>query len=96
MQVVCTDGTVFHCESYEVIDGGVKLFGKNVHDDGDPGDRYEPETDDVQVGYVPDDKLAYVLPDEAVPRHTPPVRNGPTAGAPPDAARTRPPGNPPR
>lgn len=96
MQVICTDGTIFHCESYEVIDGGVKLFSKDVDDDNDPEHRYKPDTEDIQVGYVPDDKLAYILPDDTTSRHTPPAQRQPMGTAPPVEGQPSPPRNPPR
>lgn len=58
MQVICTDGTVFTCESYELTEYGVVLYDQPQ----DPeAERYDSEP--AQAGYVPHDRLWYVLPD---------------------------------
>lgn len=70
MQVICTDGTRFACEGYELTKYGVKLLDEDR--DGDD-ERYD--TDPSAVGYVPHDRLWYIVPDGVRP-------NGP-ATAPP-------------
>ncbi|WP_136717024.1 hypothetical protein [Halorientalis salina] len=62
MQVICTDGTVFTCRSYELTEYGVKLYGEGSDDDDD---RYSDEPE--QIGFVPHDRLGYVLPDGVRP-----------------------------
>lgn len=60
MQVICTDGTVFACQSYELTEYGVICYEGRAE-----GERYEGDPE--QVGYVPHDRLWYVLPDGVVP-----------------------------
>ena len=60
MLVVCTDGTTFPCESYEVIDAGVMLFGEE-HEEESEENRYA--SDKEQIGYVPHTALLYIVPD---------------------------------
>lgn len=62
MQVICTDGTTFACESYELTEYGVVCYSEEQPDDGD---RYDRSPD--QIGYVPHDCLWYVLPDGVAP-----------------------------
>ncbi|WP_226011190.1 hypothetical protein [Halomicrobium salinisoli] len=64
MQVICTDGTIFSCEGYELTEYGVVIYDQE-HDSDEERDRYggDPE----QVGYVPHDRLWYVLPDGVTP-----------------------------
>ena len=58
MQVFCTDGTVFRCGSYEVTQHGVQLYGSP------PDETEERYSDDPEMmGYVPHDRLWYILPD---------------------------------
>ncbi|MFD1586604.1 hypothetical protein ACFR9U_06390 [Halorientalis brevis] len=61
MQVFCTDGTVFACRSYDLTEYGVKLYGQ--HPDADERYRDDPE----QIGFVPHDRLGYILPDGVRP-----------------------------
>ena len=62
MQVICTDGTMFTCKSYELTEYGIVLYDQRR----DPeGERYE--SDPQQSGYVPHDRLWYVLPDGITP-----------------------------
>lgn len=62
MQVICTDGTAFTCESYELTEYGAVLYDKPL----DPeSERYE--SDRSQSGYVPHDRLWYILPDGVTP-----------------------------
>ncbi|MFB6178647.1 MAG: hypothetical protein ABEI77_02850 [Halorientalis sp.] len=61
MQVFCTDGTVFACRSYDLTEYGVKLYGKVAH----AGDRYGE--DPQQIGFVPHDRLGYILPNGVQP-----------------------------
>ncbi len=64
MQVICTDGTVFPCEGYELTEYGVMIYDQE-HDPDEERDRYggDPE----QVAYVPHDRLWYILPDGVTP-----------------------------
>lgn len=62
MQVICTDGTTFACESYELTEFGVVCYSEEQPDDAD---RYDRSPD--QIGYVPHDRLWYVLPDGVAP-----------------------------
>ncbi|PSP86318.1 hypothetical protein BRC83_01255 [Halobacteriales archaeon QS_1_68_17] len=59
MQVICTDGTVFECRAYEVIDAGVMLFGEEADDQPD---RYAGGRE--QIGYVPHHQLHYIIPED--------------------------------
>ncbi|WP_225335589.1 hypothetical protein [Halomicrobium urmianum] len=64
MQVICTDGTAFSCEGYELTEYGVMIYDQK-HDPDEERDRYggDPE----QVAYVPHDRLWYILPDGVTP-----------------------------
>lgn len=62
MRVICTDGTVFPCESYDLNDHGVVLYGQ---EEGDEDERYDEERE--QIGFVPHWRLSYVLPDDVTP-----------------------------
>lgn len=64
MQVVCTDGTVFACEGYELTEYGVMIYDQE-HDSDEERERYAGDPD--QVGYVPHDRLWYILPDGVTP-----------------------------
>lgn len=71
MQVICTDGTMFSCEGYELTEYGVMCYAQPR----DPeGERYD--SDPEQVAYVPHDRLWYVLPNGVSPN----VAIGGTAG----------------
>lgn len=62
MQVICTDGTAFSCEGYELTEYGLVLYDQPK----DPEtERYD--SDPAQAGYVPHDRLWYVLPDGVEP-----------------------------
>lgn len=65
MQVICTDGTTFSCEGYQLTEYGVKLLDEDR--DGDD-DRYD--TDPSAVGYVPHDRLWYIVPDGIQPNRS--------------------------
>lgn len=65
MQVICTDGTMFTCEGYELTEYGAALFGER-HDP--EGERYD--SDPAQIGYVPHERLWYILPDGVEPNIT--------------------------
>jgi hypothetical protein len=71
MNVICTDGTRFYCDRYELTEKGVKLYSGDIDDE--PG-RYESDTDDHQVGFVPDARLRYILPDGVAPAGVPAVQ----------------------
>jgi hypothetical protein len=70
MQVFCTDGTVFTCRSYELTEYGVKLYGQGSDADDD---RYGDDPE--QIGFVPHDRLGYVLPDGVRPASQPVVQS---------------------
>lgn len=77
MQVFCTDGTVFTCRSYDLTEYGVKLYGQ--HPDSDD-ERYRD--DPKQIGFVPHDKLGYILPDGVRPVSQSAVQTQPAMGSP--------------
>ena len=77
MQVFCTDGTVFACRSYDLTEYGVKLYGQSP-DSNDERYRDEPE----QIGFVPHDKLGYILPDGVRPSTQAVVGTQPVMGSP--------------
>jgi hypothetical protein len=62
MGVFCTDGTVFTCRSYDLTEHGVELYSKRPDPD-DERDAGDPE----QVGYLPHERLLYILPDAIIP-----------------------------
>ncbi len=62
MQVICTDGTTFSCEGFELTEYGVALYGQNLTREKE---RYDSEPE--QTGYIPHDRLWYVLPDGVEP-----------------------------
>jgi hypothetical protein len=89
MQVICTDGTRFACNGYELTKYGVKLLDEDRDTDDE---RYD--SDPNAVGYVPHDRLWYIVPDGVRPngpRRAPPVgadgpihpNDEPGRGAPP-------------
>jgi predicted flap endonuclease-1-like 5' DNA nuclease len=55
MKAICTDGTEIECENFKAIDGGVLLTK----------DRKRKKV----IGFVPNDDLRYVVPDEAETEH---------------------------
>lgn len=63
MQVICTDGTVFACEGYELTEYGAVIYGQEF---GEDSERYD--SDPEQTGYVPHDRLRYILPDGVEPK----------------------------
>ncbi|MFB6140169.1 MAG: hypothetical protein ABEJ26_07015 [Halosimplex sp.] len=67
MHVYCTDGTVFECARYEANEYGLVLYGTERQRDRE---RYETE-DPQQVGFVPHDRLWYVLPKGVTPGGAP-------------------------
>jgi len=64
MNVICTDGTSFRCDRYELTEKGVKLYSGAADE---APERYETDTDDHQIGFVPDVMLQYILPDGVRP-----------------------------
>ena len=62
MQVICTDGTVFTCDGFELTEYGVALYGQNLAREKE---RYDSEPE--QTGYIPHDRLWYILPDDVEP-----------------------------
>jgi len=76
MQVFCTDGTVFACRSYELTEYGIKLYGQESDADDD---RYGDEPE--QIGFVPHDRLGYVLPDGVRPASQSVVGGQPVTGS---------------
>lgn len=64
MHVYCTDGTVFDCERYDVNEFGIVLYGDEKPKDTD---RYD-SNDATQIGFVPHDRLWYVLPRGVAPQ----------------------------
>lgn len=77
MNVICTDGTSFRCDRYELTETGVKLYSG---DSEAAPDRYESDTDDHQIGFVPDATLLYILPEGVRPGGQPsgqPVQHQP-------------------
>ena len=86
MNVRCTDGTSFRCDRYELTKKGVKLYRGEAEE---APDRYDSDTDDHQIGFVPDEMLLYILPEGVSPA-------SPT-GQPPQQPMTRhPTGQPPQ
>jgi hypothetical protein len=68
MNVVCADGTQFTCTSYELTDKGVKLYSADVEEMDDASARYaSDDSDEFQIGFVPESQLQYILPDGVVP-----------------------------
>ena len=68
MNVLCTDGTSFRCDRYELTEKGVKLYSGDAEE---APDRYESDTDDHQIGFVPDAMLQYILPEGVRPAPVP-------------------------
>ena len=71
MNVLCTDGTSFRCDRYELTEKGVKLYRGDADE---APDRYESDTDEHQIGFVPDAMLQYILPDGVRPAGEPAVQ----------------------
>lgn len=69
MNVLCTDGTSFRCDRYELTEKGVKLYSGDTEEEPD---RYESDTDEHQIGFVPDAMLRYILPEGVRPAPTAP------------------------
>ncbi|SFR88659.1 hypothetical protein SAMN05216559_0518 [Halomicrobium zhouii] len=67
MQVICTDGTTFTCKGFELTEYGVALYGQNLAQEKE---RYDNEPE--QTGYVPHDRLWYILPESVQPEIPPP------------------------
>lgn len=59
MQVICLDGTTIQCARFRAIDGGVLLFESDTSQ--------EDDEDEEATGFIPHERLRYVLPDEAQP-----------------------------
>ena len=80
MNVLCTDGTSFRCDRYELTEKGVKLYSGDAEESPD---RYESDTDEHQIGFVPEGMLQYILPDGVRPAGEPTGQppQQPTAGA---------------
>lgn len=64
MQVICTDGTAFPCEGYELTEYGAMIYGQEPDPDSER-DRYR--SDPEQVAYIPHDRLWYILPEGVTP-----------------------------
>ena len=77
MNVICTDGTRFRCDRYELTEKGVKLYCGDVDE---PPARYESDADDHQVGFVPDERLLYILPEGVSPAGAPVTERRQAAG----------------
>lgn len=95
MQVICTDGTVFTCQGYALTEYGVKLLDEDQNRDEE---RYD--TEPGLVGYVPHDRLWYIVPDgvrpngpagiHPAPQQNVPPQNGPASGGTPPGAPSAP------
>jgi|AntDeeMetagen285_2_1112576.scaffolds.fasta_scaffold03966_3 hypothetical protein len=91
MQVICTDGTVFTCKGFELTEYGVALYGQNLAQEKE---RYDNEPE--QTGYVPHDRLWYILPDgvqsELPPPEAPQGQRSqqPPTGQPPNGTQQQP------
>ena len=70
MNVICTDGTHFNCDTYELTEKGVKLY--KGAPDGES--RYGSDDDEHQIGFVPEERLLYILPDGVQPAQAPAQR----------------------
>ena len=90
MYVYCTDGTVFECARYEVNEYGLVLYGTEEQQDRERYDTDDPQ----QVGFVPRDRLWYVLPDGVTPQVglAPPQQRPGGHGRPQPNARAQPQG----
>lgn len=90
MQVICTDGTTFACEGFELTEYGVALYGQNLAQEKE---RYDSEPE--QTGYIPHDRLWYVLPDGVTPNVPAPLAaQGQPGQRPPMGNDQSPPGQP--
>ena len=90
MYVYCTDGTVFECARYEVNEYGLVLYGTEEQQERERYDTEEPQ----QVGFVPHDRLWYVLPRDVTPQVglAPPRRQSSGSGQPQPNTRVQPQG----
>ncbi|WP_336001158.1 hypothetical protein [Halorientalis halophila] len=86
MQVYCTDGTVFRCRSFEVAEYGVHLYGTPPDADEE---RYAGDPE--QVGFVPHDRLWYVLPEGVISAAIQPAQPQPAAAPETQPQRPQPP-----
>jgi hypothetical protein len=78
MQVICTDGTTFTGEGFELTEYGIIVYGQEL----DPNDeRYAGDPE--QAGFVPHDRLWYVLPDGVEPNVPAPATRGDQGQQPP-------------
>jgi len=90
MNVVCVDGTQFTCTSYELTNKGVKLYSADVEEMDDASARYSADdSDEFQIGFVPESQLQYILPDGVVPagRQSASVPQQPAGTVPPAGRR---------
>jgi len=82
VNVICTDGTRFSCDSYELTEKGVKLYSGNTEAIDEQRARYQSDIDEYQIGFVPDERLQYILPDGVYPAQQPVVgKQQPQSGA---------------
>lgn len=82
MQVICTNGTMFTCNGFELTEYGVALYGQNLAQEKE---RYDSEP--KQTGYIPHDRLWYILPDGVEPNvPAPPATQGQPRQQPPQPA----------
>lgn len=63
MRVYCTDGTVFECRQFDVNEFGLVLYGQRAPEERDRYEDGKPE----QSGFVPHERLWYVLPNDVTP-----------------------------
>ncbi|MFC6757399.1 MULTISPECIES: hypothetical protein [Haloarcula] len=85
MNVICTDGTRFRCDRYELTEKGVKLYSGDAEE---APERYESGTDEHQIGFVPDAMLQFILPEGVTPA-------GASTAQPPQQPTGQPPQQPP-
>jgi len=87
VNVICTDGTRFRCDRYELTEKGVKLYSGDT--DG-ASERYESATDEHQIGFVPDAMLQFILPESTTPAGEPVPQPPQHHSAQPPASGTHP------